>query len=410
MIPIPTNTAGRIGLNVLLFLAGVVTLHLGESVIVPMLIALLLATVLGPAASWLHHTFKLRWGLACMSVVIGLVLASALVTAVFSASVVRLVTQLTNPQTFRATYNDFRARLEQKLPPDYKIDETLLPENPEDVNQIGIFKYVTDAAPYVMREATKYGRNWSWQLIVILFITFFVLLEGKMLARRAVAIFGPSEEVQSKATAVLFEMANQVRTYIVWRTLINLLLAIIMGVVYQWYNLSQAWTWAILLAILNYIPYFGPVLASIPPFLDAFIFSDPQTALIITIVFWIVIVLEGYLVVPLVMGRSMDLNATTVMLACLFWELVWGMTGLFLAMPIMAGVKAILYHVPEWRPWANLMSSGRDDKPEPAPPASTVALIAPSSSDFPNGKPGTPRADGVKPADGETRQAETEPK
>ena len=51
----------------------------------------------------------------------------------------------------------------------------------------------------------------------------------------------------------------------------------------------------------------------------------------------IVVTVEGYLIVPLVMGRSMDLNATTVMIACLFWDLVWGIPGLFLAMPIMAG-------------------------------------------------------------------------
>jgi hypothetical protein len=57
----------------------------------------------------------------------------------------------------------------------------------------------------------------------------------------------------------------------------------------------------------------------------------------------------------------MDLNATTVMLACLFWELVWGMTGLFLAMPIMAAVKSVCMHVPDWRPWANLMSAHEID-------------------------------------------------
>ena len=61
MIPIPLNTATRIGLNVLLFLAGVVALRLGESVIVPLLVALLLATVLGPAAYWLHTRLKIRW-------------------------------------------------------------------------------------------------------------------------------------------------------------------------------------------------------------------------------------------------------------------------------------------------------------------------------------------------------------
>jgi hypothetical protein len=64
------------------------------------------------------------------------------------------------------------------------------------------------------------------------------------------------------------------------------------------------------------------------------------------------------------MGRSMELNATTVMLACLFWDLIWGTMGLFLAMPLMAGIRAICYHVPEWRPWANLMGIA-EEPPQP---------------------------------------------
>ena len=75
---LPLTTAGRIGLSVLLFLAGVIALRLGETVIVPMLIALILATVLGPAAWWMHTKLNVRWSLACMSVVIGLVVASVL--------------------------------------------------------------------------------------------------------------------------------------------------------------------------------------------------------------------------------------------------------------------------------------------------------------------------------------------
>lgn len=400
MFPLPA--AGRIGLYVLLLLAGVVALHLAESVIVPLLIALFLATVLGPAAAWLHKTLKIRWGLACVTVVISLVLANILITAVFSASVMRLMTRLSDQKTILQTYNDFRTKFEKNLPDPFIPDPDLLPENPTDINQIGIFRYIGDAAPYILREGTKYSASWSWQLIVTLFITFFVLLEGKMLARRAVAIVGPSREVQDQATGVLFEMANQVRTYLVWRTLINLGLAIVMGLVYQTAGLSQAWTWAILLAILNYIPYFGPVLASVPPFLDAFIFSDPATAVVVTIAFWVVVVLEGYLIVPLVMGRNMDLNATTVMMACLFWELVWGMTGLFLAMPIMAGIKAILHHVPEWRPWANLMSSTEDMGPIAHPP--TAALTPPPAADSLNGKPDTAHADGKAHSDADTRR------
>src|SRR5439155_2738115 len=87
------------------------------------------------------------------------------------------------------------------------------------------------------------------------------------------------------------------------------------------------------------------------------------------------ITVEGYFIVPVVMGRSMEMNATTVMLACMFWELVWGPAGLFLAMPLMAAAKTICYHVPEWRAWANLMDTrdGPPDEPPDAPPRNDPA-------------------------------------
>ena len=94
--------------------------------------------------------------------------------------------------------------------------------------------------------------------------------------------------------------------------------------------------------------------------------------------------IEGYVIVPVVMGRSMEMNATTVMLACLFWELVWGPAGLFLAMPLMAAAKTICTHVPEWRPWANLMDTRTGpDEPPPLPDAPDLEtqIIPPSDLD-----------------------------
>ncbi len=372
---IPLNTATRIGLNVLLLFVGVVALHLGEKVFVPTLVALLLATVLGPMAVSLHESFRLQWFVSCMAVVASLVLMNLLLIATFSASVTMLVTKMSDEAHTLEVYKKFRTKLERVWP--FPIDEELLPKNPENVRRIGVLRNLTDAAPLILHKGLIYTGKWSWQVILTLIITFFVLLEGKMLARRVVAIFGPAPEVQARATAVLFEMAKQVRNYLVWRTIVNLGLAVVMGILYQSFGLTQPLNWAILLAVLNYIPYLGPVLAILPPFLDAFIFVDPAAAVVLSMLYVVVIVLEGYLIVPLVMGRSMDLNATTVMLACLFWDLVWGMTGLFLAMPIMAGLKAILYHVPDWRPWANLMSS-EEHPSELAPP-----LLGPAPPEAP---------------------------
>lgn len=401
---LPLNAAGRIGLSVLLLLAGVVALHLGQSVFVPMLISLLLASVLGPAAIFLHRNFKIRWGVACITVVLGLVLVNTLIVTVFSASVMRVVNQLSDKDQALSVYKQFRSKLEKFG----DFDEALFPKDPTSVDQIGILKILRESAPSIFLQASGYTTRWTADAIVILFITFFLLLEGSMLARRAVAIIGPSEEVQAKASAVLLEMANQVRTYLVWRTIINLGLAVVMWAIYSAFGLSQAWTWAILLAVLNYIPYLGPVLGCIPPFLDAFILAGPAEAFVILVLFWCVVLVEGYLIVPLLMGRSMDLNATTVMMACLFWEAVWGPTGLFMAMPIMAGIKAILYHVPEWRPWANLMSSAENDV-HPPPDGSAPPPPPPLGSDSPNGKPGGPHTDGRLASEPPARQSESGP-
>ena len=87
------------------------------------------------------------------------------------------------------------------------------------------------------------------------------------------------------------------------------------------------------------------------------------------------VIFEGYWIVPVVMGRGMELNATTVLLACLFWEQIWGMAGLFLAMPLMAVVRTVCAHVPGWGAWSNLM--GAADAP-PDPPYQP----SPSSPDF----------------------------
>src|SRR5262249_27887738 len=133
-------------------------------------------------------------------------------------------------------------------------------------------------------------------------------------------------------------------------------------------GLSQAWTWALITAILLYVPYLGPILAGVPPVLDAFVSAPAEQSALVAVgllVFYVAfITVEGYFIVPVVMGRGMELNATTVMLSCLYWELVWGPAGLFLAMPLMAAAKTVCTHVPDWRPWANLMDT-RDDPAEP---------------------------------------------
>jgi predicted PurR-regulated permease PerM len=380
------SAATRWGLSAVLLIATGFALHLGQMIFIPTIIALLFAAMLWPVVTWIHRDiplpslsfrdafpwvvpclfwWRIPWSLACTFVVVCVFGLTLLVPATGSVFVPRVLQSLSNPDKQQEYYADVRKKIGDlgvTLDPDYfpekgidsiifrSVNQTLDPEKPFLV-------------PFLW-QTTQYGMSWILHWLLITFLLLFFLLEGPMLTRRVTEIFGPNETMQAKASMALRDMATQVRTYLVWRTIVNFGLAAVLGFVYQYvFHLSDPWTWALLAAVLCYIPYLGNILAGIPPVIDAFANSpSPWTAVGVLVFYIIVCTVEGYLIVPVVMGRPLQINATTVLLACLFWNLLWGLTGLFLAMPLMAAIKSTCAHVPGWEPWANLMST---EDPEP---------------------------------------------
>ena len=353
------TTAARIGLNVAALLGVITALYLGRTIFIPLIVAAFLTTLLWPMAAVLHRRTRLPWTLACFASLAVLVVVSGFIFYTFADAVTEILQSLPNPNDQaqqEELYQKLRASMSRIAPS--SVDEVL----PANAFESKAFAYITKTlkGDYVTNQLMSLGQMGAgilFESVIIFFILMFLLLEGDMLARRIREIFGSSQMVQSRVTVVLAEMAQAVRSYLVWRTLINIWLALLLGVVYHLCGLSQPWTWALFTAILCYIPYIGTILAGVPPVLDALIHVSPWMAIGLVIFYIIVVTLEGYILVPVVMGRSMDLNATTVMLACLLWDLMWGVAGLFLAMPIMAAVRAVCMNVEEWRPWGNLMST-----------------------------------------------------
>ena len=363
------STATRWGLNGLALLGMAVALWLGESIFIPLTIAVLLAAVLWPIVEWLHGR-GIPWGLACAMSVFLLVVLNLIVTLGFVLAIPRMLQGLPNPNNYanqKQYYDNFRKQVIKVSP--MPVDSVL----PEDAENSRLFdqvrktlqgEYVTQLLLHLLNGL----RSWLLQWVLILFILLFLLMEGRMLTRRLVEIFGPSPEATLKAQEALRQMAQSVRSYLIWRTIVNFGLGLVLGLVYHGAGLQHAWLWALLAAILCYIPYIGTIIAGFPPVIDAFVNMGPGWAVGILIFYVAVVTFEGYIIVPVVMGRSVSINATTVMLGCLFWSLVWGTPGLFLAMPLLAALKAICEQVPGWQPWANLMSNDDSIRPSPTEP------------------------------------------
>ena len=356
------TAATRIGLNVLALIGVAVALYLGQSIFIPLTISALLAVILWPAASWLHRKLKLPWFVCCIAAISLLIIINVAVFAGFAFAIPQIIQELPNPRNpeeLKEVYANARQSLQSVVPME-SVDR-VLPKDPDSSNvynytrQLLDGRYVTDQ----LINISKIAGSWLIQSVIILFILLFLLLEGQFLADRIKDIFGRDTMTKGQVAQVLAGVAEAIQSYLVWRTIVNVALGLFLGLIYSLLGLKQPWTWALLTAVLCYVPYIGTIAAGIPPVLDALIHVSPAVALVILLMYIVVVTVEGYLIVPLVMGRSMDLNATTVMIACLFWDLVWGTPGLFLAMPIMAGIRAVCLYTPGLRPWAYLMSTER---------------------------------------------------
>jgi AI-2 transport protein TqsA len=351
--------ATRIGLNLCAIFGISVALYLGSSIFIPVVFAVLLASVLFPFAKFMHERLLLPWFFACLGAVLALVVLHLVVIGAFAWAVPKTIVGLPQDEKqWEAQYVKIQTNLSVIFP--IRDDDEFLGRDPKKSQAIGLIKeqLTREKVSAGLMKLALLGLDHLWQAILVLFVTLFLIFEGQMLADKVKAIFGTSLETRGRVTVALAEMAEAIRTYLVWRTIVNLGLALVLGTVYWYLGLKHWYLWALLVAVLSYVPYIGTIAAGIPPVLDALLFVDPLTAFGITLFYVCVVTFEGYIIVPWVMGRSMDLNATTVLLACLYWHQVWGIAGLFLAMPLMAALKAICMQVHGWQGWGHLMGSG----------------------------------------------------
>ena len=359
----------RWGLNLLAGVAGVVALYFGSEIFIPFVFAALLASVMWPTADWLHRKLRFGWTFCCLLVVGGLVTFSLMIAANLALSIPKILQDIPNLRETdgqKRVYEMVRKRVELVT---YLSDkDEFFPVEPDDSRVFGYLQNTLaegQTLTHALWVLFSYTNSWLWHWVLVVFIMVFMMVEGQMLARGLTEIFSDTGMSREQAKATLSAMAFEVRKYIVWRTLVNIALGLTVAIAYRWiFHLKHPWTWGVLTMVASYVPYLGPLFAGIPPFIDAFMSSPtPWYAIGLLIFYTLVITLEGYVVYPLVIGRRAELNATTVMLACLFWEAVWGLPGLFLAVPLMAGLKAICNEVPGWKPWANLMGVREDGLP-----------------------------------------------
>jgi predicted PurR-regulated permease PerM len=184
----------------------------------------------------------------------------------------------------------------------------------------------------------------------------FLLLESRYFDRKVKAMF-PEPEREQTVRATLSQIGRRIETYVLVKTFISFLVGLASFVVLSVAGVDFAPFWALLIFVLNYIPYIGsPIGMFFPTVLALLQFGSLPTAAVILAFLWgSQSAIENFLE-PRLMGRSLNLSPVFMILGLSVFGALWGITGMILAMPMMVMLMIAFAQFPTTRPLAIMMS------------------------------------------------------
>jgi predicted PurR-regulated permease PerM len=193
------------------------------------------------------------------------------------------------------------------------------------------------------------------QLIMVLFLTYFMLLSDTLFKRKLVEIVDTLS--QKKVTvSVLDDIAAQIERFLVVQLLTSGVVAVATGAALWALGMQQAALWGLLAGVFNSIPYYGPLLVTGGLALVGFLqFGTIGMTAAVAGVSLLITTVEGLLLTPMLLSRAASMNQVAVFAGLLFWSWVWGVWGLLLAVPMMMVIKVVCDHVEPLHPVGHLL-------------------------------------------------------
>lgn len=180
------------------------------------------------------------------------------------------------------------------------------------------------------------------QMFFAILVIFFFLAGWTRMRQQTITTRASFSGAMATAR-VIQQVVSATSTYLGTITMINIGLGLAVALIVHLVGMPTPLMWGGIVAVLNYIPYLGPIASSLLLALGGLIvFPDPWYALLPSVSFVGLHLLEANLITPSIIGRRLTINPLLILVALSFWAWVWGTTGALLAVPILIILKTVL--------------------------------------------------------------------
>lgn len=179
-------------------------------------------------------------------------------------------------------------------------------------------------------------------IVTVPFILFYMFKDGHKFPKSASRFFPPS--LRNEVIHIANETGETLASYIQGQTIVCLFIGVGTFIGYSIIGLQNALILALVAAITNIIPYFGPFIGGAPAVIVAALVS-PKLAILVVVIIIIVQQIDSNLISPYIMGKKLNIHPLTIILLLLFAGNFAGVMGMILAVPTYAICKVLVVNI-----------------------------------------------------------------
>jgi len=203
--------------------------------------------------------------------------------------------------------------------------------------------------------------NWTGTFLAgvgeTLVLLYLLLASGDLFLQKLVRVM-PTLRDKKRAVEISHEIQQNISNYLFSVSLINLGLGLVVSGGLYFMGVPNAAMWGVLAAVLNFVPYFGPVAGVIVlGTVGMLTFDSLWQALLPPAWYLLLHLLEANLITPVLLGRRFTLNPVVIFVSLIFWTWLWGVPGALLSVPILVSIKVVCDRIPALSSVSELLSS-----------------------------------------------------
>ncbi len=325
-------------------------LYIGGDIIVPLIFATIVAILLNPFVNVLTRIKCNRVVAILIAVVVAVLVITSITYFIVSQAALFSDTWPQFKQRFTSLFNDcinwLSTHLNISKP---KIDAWINKTKSEGMN---------NSTEVIGSVITTFGG-----MLILLFLLpvyiFMILFYKPLLLEFIAQLFKNNE--QGLVAEVLTETKTLIQSYLIGLLLEAAVVAALNSVGLLVLGVQYAVLIGVIGALLNMIPYIGGLVAIALPMLMALATKSPITALWVFILYIIVQFIDNNVIVPKIVASKVKINALVSIIVVLIGGALWGIAGMFLAIPLTAIIKVIFDRIDQLKPFGFLLG---DNQPQ----------------------------------------------